>query len=201
MIGLRALIVGTLVCGLSACAGMPKTPEDAFDEYMDAYADGDAQRLWELSTPSVQRDAERFRSELRDVLLDPDPVRRLSVEGVYGERAMAIVHMNAEQFWAWWIDALRMRLGAAQVRKIVETWRRVRVRPVGIDRAMVVYREVVGRLNQLPVQRIDDIWYVDQSPFPEETGLKPNPDAPIGEDEEPWDPAEDEPESDPEPPQ
>lgn len=175
---------------------MPTTPGEAFDEYMEAFAAGDSDRIWELSAPAARRDSARFRDELKGVLMDPDPVRRLRVEGTYGDGVTVILSMNEEQFHDWWVSTLRKRLGGAQVRKIVESWRRVLVKQTGLDTAVVGYRELQGRINELPVIRIDEIWYVNRSIFPEDA-LPPEPapeDQPLREDEEPWDPADEPPE-------
>ncbi len=200
MIG-RALIAALLLTG---CSTTPNSPENLFDIYMEAYADGDGGRLWELSTPAARADAKRLRKEVVAALTDPDAVKRVQVEGMFGATARDVLTMNDRQFFVWAVQAIRRRLGSAFVRRKVSAWRRVAVQRVSLGLAQVIYREPGGGLSQLPVRLAGDLWYVDLSPFPadkkapeekapeEKAPEEPPADQPLQPDEEPWDPAQDE---------
>ena len=196
---LPALALTALGCGHA----LPETPREAYTRYMGAYADGDGRRLWELSTPAARADAARVRMEIVRLPTDPDPVRRVQLEGIFGASVERVTEMDERAFFVWAIEQIHRRLGPAFVRRAVESFELVSVRKEGKNVAVAIYREPSGRVNELRLRRIEDHWYVDTSPFPrkeQKAGGRPEKevqepargdDAPLQPGEKPWDPAQD----------
>lgn len=157
----RALLV-LLLC--AACA-TPKQPGDVFDAYLEAYADGDAEAVWSLSTPEARLDARRLRLELVAGLSDADPANRVAVEGLFGVTIDDIRPLDDKAFFSWAMGAIRRRLGPGFVRRTVSGMSFVRIEADGPGVA-VVYREANGVESRLPLRKVDGAWRVDISPFP-----------------------------------
>ncbi|MFT7624665.1 MAG: hypothetical protein ACI9WU_003854 [Myxococcota bacterium] len=153
---------------LSGCATAQSSPGNVFEAYLEAYAEGDAPRMWELSSPSARADGRRVRDELVALLQDPDPIQRVQVEGRFGASSHDVIGMNDQQFFVWGVAAIRRRLGAKWIQQAVSSWALVTVAPTAAQAALVVYREPSGQLQRMPVIQRDNKWYVDVSPFPQE---------------------------------
>lgn len=189
------LVVLAAASAVLACAGMPDSPREAFDEYMEAYADGDAERMWDLTTREARQDAGRLRNDLLAALTDPDPVRRIQVEGMFGAHSGVFGTMGDREFFIWAVAAIRRRLGGPFIRRTVTQWR-YKSEGVVDGQVVVRYLEPPSLVHELPVRRVDAHWFVDRSPFPAESGAgappEPDPDdEPLRPGEEPWDPAVD----------
>jgi hypothetical protein len=174
---------------------------------MSAYADGDGERIWVLSTDRARATAVELQRTVLEALMHPDPVERVKVEGLFGQQAADISTLHPREFFLWAIAAIRQRLGAAFVRRTVSDFQRIVVEYHG-EYALVSYREAQGTISQLRVQRDGELWRVDQSPF--ESGdvtNSPGPggglesanpavdaeDRPLQPGEVPWDPFAEEP--------
>ena len=163
----RSLLALALLLG----CGTAKQPGEVFDAYLAAYAQGDSETMWDLSTPAARLDARRLRLEMMAALADPDPVQRIGVEGTFGITADTLRPMDDKAFFVWALGAIRHRLGAAFVRRTVEGMRFARIEPDGQGVA-IIYREASGVESRLPMRKVDDVWRVDMSPFPQP---KPQP--------------------------
>lgn len=166
---------GTLSLALvlvAGCGGLPSSPEDAFDAYLEAYADGEAQRLWELSAPEARADARRLKAELVALLTHEDAVERVKVEGLFGVMADDLEGLGDKEFFVWAVGAIRRRIGGPFIRKTVSKWERLGVRHTGPHSAIVIFREAPGQQGKLVVRELGSHWYVVTSPFPQEKAQK-----------------------------
>jgi hypothetical protein len=151
---------------LTGCA-LPSEPTDVFDAYLEAYAVGDTEKLWELSSPNARRDASRLKRQLMARLTDPDPAIRLEYEGTLGVVAEVIQPKTEREMFDWAVQTIRRRLGGAFIRNTLSRWTRIRMENAG-QRIIVVYRWG-EKISRMPLARVDDAWRVDVSPFPEQT--------------------------------
>lgn len=160
---MKAIVLIALLA-VASC-GLGRAPGEVFDAYLAAYAEGDADAMWELTSPGARLDARRLKAELMVVLADPDAAKRVAIEGQFGITVDDIAPLDDKAFFGWAIRAIRHRLGAGFVRRTVEGMHFARLEPDG-DRVMVVYREASGVESRLPLAKVDGAWRVDQSPFP-----------------------------------
>jgi hypothetical protein len=150
---------------LVSCGTMG-TPEAVFDTYIQAYADGDAKKMWELSAPSVHADTAKVRAYVLTILAHPDPVVRIQIEGKHAITKEEVQAMDTHGFFIWAVYASRRQLGARQVRRIVETVTRKYVESMGPNNVNVVYHETDDASpKRMHLRRIYGRWYVQFNPF------------------------------------
>ena len=138
---------------------------------MDAYAEGDAAQVYELSSPGARADAKRLQKDLLAVLDSGDPAKRILVEGRFSITAKELRVMDNKQLFVWWVMSIRRRLTPAFVRSTVSEMSLVRVR-AAVGGAEVIYRNSRGVENSMRLLRTADGWLVDDSPFPKEAGTQ-----------------------------
>jgi hypothetical protein len=141
------------------------TPEGVYDAYIDAYADGDAERMWKLVSPTVHADTLRVRANFLAVLSNPDPATRVPVEGTFGVTAKVIQAMDARSFYVWAVHAIRQQLSANYVRQTVSRMSRVRVESLGANDVHIVYLGADRTQHRMHIRRLDGRWYVNDNPF------------------------------------
>lgn len=157
---------------LGVGCGLPTEPADVFDDYVEAYALGRAEVLWDLSSPAARDDAKRIKAELMAGLRHPDAAIRLDYEGTFATTAEEIEPMDEKTFFTWAVATIRRRLGGGYVRSALSRWVRVRMESLPDGRIVVVYRWG-ERLGRMPLARVDSAWRVDQSPFPAKPAAPP----------------------------
>jgi hypothetical protein len=155
------LVIGLLLYG---CA-TTQTPEGTFEAYMQAYAEGNADRVHELSSESARNDAKRLRKELLTALESDDVAEKILVEGRFAINAKDLRAMNDKELFVWGIMSIRRRLTPAYVRRTVSEMSLVRVRAV-VGGAEVIFRNPKGVETIMRLSRTANGWLVDDSPFP-----------------------------------
>ena len=153
-----------LWAGIQGC-GLARSPGGVFDSYIEAYAVGDVERLWLLSSPAAQRDAERVKRDLLKGLNHPEVPRRVFFEGTFGVTADIIEPMNQQQFFYWAVALVRRRLGVGFIRSTIRRIARVRIVDLGPGKKVVVYRQGESLARLLLDEVEPNVWRVDQSPF------------------------------------
>ena len=138
---------------------------------MHAYAEGDAARVHDLSSPGARADGKRLQKDLLAVLESGDPAKRILVEGRFSITAKELRVMDTKQLFVWGVLSIRRRLTPAFVRKTVSEMSLVRVRAV-VGGAEVVFRNPKGVENSMRLLRTADGWLVDDSPFPKKAGTQ-----------------------------
>ena len=156
---LRAVVVSfALGCATTG-------PAETFDQYWEAYGAGDADTLWELSSPSARADARRVQQEILNGLESPDLEQRTFWEGQFGTTPEEIRALSERGFFVWAIGTIRKRLGSGAIRSVVSRIARVKEESLGADGVVIVYR-TGEEISRLPFIRTPEGWRVDQSPFP-----------------------------------
>ena len=161
-----ARAVAIVVVLSAAGCGTTMTPSGTFDAYFEAYAAGDAELLWALSSPAARADASRVKRELMVGLRSEQADVRTHYEGTFGVTADVIDPMDERQFFDWAVAMIRRRLGPGYVRAFVTRVQRVREETLPDGSVVIVYRADEG-VSRLPLKRSSDGWQVDQSPFPQ----------------------------------
>ena len=156
-----------LVFACCVCAGcsIATSPPDVFDSYIEAYAAGDVERLWTLSSPRARLDSDRVRRELLAGLEHPDMSVRVHFEGMFGVTADQVKPMNRQQFFYWAVAMVRRRLGVGFIRSTMRRTARVRIDNIDHRHKVVIYRQGDAIARLVLVATEGDIWRVDQSPF------------------------------------
>lgn len=171
-----AVIAGSALLLLTSVGcGLPRAADDVFDHYIEAYAAGDVQVLWELSSPSARNDADRVRKQLLVGLEHQELPLRVHFEGTFGVTAEEIRPLTQQQFFYWAVAMVRRRLGVGFIRSTMRRIARIRIEDIDSKHKVVVYRQAdaLARLVLVAIER--DVWRVDQSPFPQlmKNGPKP----------------------------
>lgn len=158
-------VLALLILTAAAC-GSTMSPSSTFDAYFEAYAAGDSEQLWALSSTAARADASRVKRELLAGLRSGDGEERTHFEGTFGVTAEVIEPMDERQFFDWAVAMIRRRLGAGYVRAFVTRVQRVREETLPDGSVVIVYRADED-VSRLPLSRTSDGWRVDQSPFPQ----------------------------------
>ncbi len=151
-------------CAFAGCS-IATSPPDVFDSYIEAYAAGDVEQLWTLSSPRARLDSDRVRRELLMGLEHPDMPVRVHFEGTFGVTADQVKPMNRQQFFYWAVAMVRRRLGVGFIRSTMRRTTRVRIDTIDHRHKVVIYRQGDAIARLVLVATKGDIWRVDQSPF------------------------------------
>ena len=127
MMRMRIIVAAALSLFAAAGCGIPTAPDDVFDEYVEAYAVGDVEMLWELSSPSARADAERLRKQLLTGLEHPELALRVHFEGTFGVTAADIRSLSPQNFFYWAVAIVRRRLGVGFIRSTMRRVARIRI--------------------------------------------------------------------------
>jgi len=149
---------------LSGCV-TTGSPEAVFDRYLNAYGNGNAQEMWDLSAPNVHKETKVLQARFLEALRHPDPAQRIPVEGTFGVTAEIIESMDTRTFFHWVIHAIRRQLGSSTIRNAVAGMQRLTLLSMGPNHVQIVYRGMDEREHRLHLQRSDKGWLVQDNPF------------------------------------
>ena len=172
---MRVIVAAVVSLFAVGGCGIPTAPDDVFDEYVEAYAVGDVEMLWELSAPSARADAERLRKQLLAGLEHPELSLRVHFEGTFGVTAADLRSLSPRNFFYWAVAIVRRRLGVGFIRSTMRRIARIRIEDIDSKHKVVVYRQAdaLARMVLVAVER--DIWRVEESPFSQQVATPPTP--------------------------